>query len=80
MTQLFIRERQYLKAVTSKTLIWYKSSFKAFENALDSKQAVMQRIADLRERGVSPVSINSYLRCASMPTSCGFTRSTASRC
>src|SRR5262249_38696983 len=32
-------------------------------NALDSKQAVVQRIADLRERGVSPISINSYLRC-----------------
>jgi site-specific recombinase XerD len=63
MTEQFIRERQYLKAVTPKTLIWYNSSFKAFENALDSKQAVAQRIVHLRERGVSPISINSYLRC-----------------
>jgi site-specific recombinase XerD len=63
MTQDFIRERQYLKAVTPKTLIWYNCSFKAFENALDSKQAIVQRVAELCERGVSPVSINTYLRC-----------------
>jgi site-specific recombinase XerD len=63
LTNDFIRERQYLRAVTPKTLIWYGCSFKAFENALESKQAVQQRIVELRQRNVAPVSINSYLRC-----------------
>src|SRR5262249_36485770 len=63
MTADFIRERQYLKAVTQKTLIWYGCSFKAFENALEGKEAVQRRIIELRQRNVSPVSINSYVRC-----------------
>ena len=34
MTQDFIRERQYLKAVSrSHTVIWYGCSFNAFEGA-----------------------------------------------
>src|SRR5215831_8754567 len=63
MTQDFIRERQYLKAVSPKTLIWYGCSFKAFENALESKESVQRRIVELRQRNVSPITINSYLRC-----------------
>jgi integrase/recombinase XerD len=63
MTQDFIRERQYLKAVSPKTIIWYGCSFKAFEGALESKDAVRQRIVELRQRNVSPITINSYLRC-----------------
>jgi integrase/recombinase XerD len=63
MTQEFIRERQYLKAVSPKTIIWYGCSFKAFEGALESKEAVRQRIVELRQRNVSPITVNSYLRC-----------------
>jgi site-specific recombinase XerD len=63
MTREFMRERQYLKAVSPQTLAWYTCSFKAFENALDSKAAVVQRIVELRERGLSSISINTYLRC-----------------
>jgi integrase/recombinase XerD len=63
MTQDFIRERRYLKAVSPKTIIWYGCSFKAFERALESKEAVRQRIVELRQRNVSPITINSYLRC-----------------
>jgi hypothetical protein len=40
MTQEFLRERQYLKAVSPQTIIWYGCSFKAFEGALDSKEAI----------------------------------------
>jgi integrase/recombinase XerD len=63
MTQEFIRERQYLKAVSPHTLIWYGCSFKAFEGALDSKEAIRERIVHMRQRNVSPITINSYLRC-----------------
>jgi integrase/recombinase XerD len=63
MTQDFIRQRQYLKAVSPKTIIWYGCSFKAFDGALESKKAVRQRIVELRQRNVSPITINSYLRC-----------------
>jgi hypothetical protein len=63
MTQDFIRERQYLKAVSPKTIIWSACSFTAFDGALESKEAVRQRIVELRQREVSPITINSYLRC-----------------
>jgi integrase/recombinase XerD len=63
MTQDFIRERQYLKAVSPKTIIWYGCSFKALHGALESKESVRQRIVELRQRSVSPITINSYLRC-----------------
>src|SRR6266699_2828073 len=59
----FIRERQYLKGVSQKTLDWYAHSFKAFEGAIDDKAAVVGRIAALRQRGVSAISVNTYLRC-----------------
>ena len=63
MTDQFIKERMYLKGVSPKTLVWYKDSFKAFNGALDSKSAIIDRIAVLRNRGVKAVSINTWLRC-----------------
>jgi integrase/recombinase XerD len=63
MTDQFIRERTYLKGVSPHTLLWYRDSFKAFQGATDSKAAIVQRIGELMERGVKPVSINTYLRC-----------------
>ena len=62
-TERFIQERKYLKAVTPKTLAWYRNSFRAFEGALESAAAINARIVELRERGVKPVSINTWLRC-----------------
>jgi site-specific recombinase XerD len=59
----FIRERQYLKGVSVKTLDWYRHSFRAFEGAIENKEAIVSRIAELSQRGVSPVSVNTYLRC-----------------
>jgi integrase/recombinase XerD len=60
--QQFITERRYLKNVTPKTIIWYEQAFKSFAGAIDSREAIVQRIAELRERGVQAVSVNSWLR------------------
>ena len=62
MTEQFIQERRYLLGVSPRTIIWYQCSFKAFEGAMDTKEAVRQRILDLRQRGVSTIAISSYLR------------------
>ncbi len=59
----FIRERRYLKGVSEKTVDWYRHSFRAFEGAIYDKGAIVGRIEELREGGVSTVSINTYLRC-----------------
>ena len=61
--EAFIQGRKYLKAVSDKTLAWYKDSFRAFEGALDTEAQVKQRIVEIRQCGVKPVSVNSWLRC-----------------
>jgi site-specific recombinase XerD len=60
--QQFIIERRVLMNVTPASVAWYQQSFKRFERALDSKAAVIARVAELREAGLSPVSVNVYLR------------------
>jgi site-specific recombinase XerD len=59
----FIRERSILKNVSPKTIAWYRDSFRAFDGAIDSRSAVIERIGTLRTRGVSAISVNTYLRC-----------------
>jgi site-specific recombinase XerD len=59
----FITERQYLKNVTPRTISWYRQSFKAFDGAMESKAAMVGRITELRQRGVSAITVNTYLRC-----------------
>ena len=61
MTEQFIKERLYLKGVSPKTIAWYKSSFKAFP--VLNRPAIIDRITELRGRGVKAVSINTWLRC-----------------
>jgi len=61
-TTQFITERSYLKGVSQATIQWYNSSFKAFEGALDSKQAIIERIGALRKTN-SAISVNTYLHC-----------------
>src|ERR1035437_4363624 len=63
LVQQFISERKYLLNVTPKTIIWYGCGFKAFEGALDSLEAAKRRVGELRERGISSITVNSYLRC-----------------
>jgi len=41
---------KYLKAVTPKTLIWYKCSFAAFNGAIDSWEAINKKIVELKGR------------------------------
>ena len=63
----FLRERRYLKNVTPKTIVWYETAFKAFtrtvtvERPADLTKALLSDfVVRLRERGVSPVSCNTY--------------------
>jgi integrase/recombinase XerD len=62
MFEQFIQERVYLKGVSPKTVVSYSCAFKAFVGATETKPAMMQRIAELREKGISPISVNCYLR------------------
>jgi integrase/recombinase XerD len=63
LIESFIRERRYLKNVTPKTVAWYRDSFRAFDGAMDTRAGVLERVAKLRDRGVSATSVNTYLRC-----------------
>ncbi len=63
----FIKERQYLLNVSSKTVEAYRWAWRAFESVLKGKQdvnkaEVLQRIAALRSQGLSAVTVNTYLR------------------
>jgi integrase/recombinase XerD len=62
-TAKFIEERKYLKNVSEQTLDWYRYSFRAFEGSLSSEDEIKARIIELRQRGVKPISVNTYLRC-----------------
>lgn len=61
-TEQFIQERTYFKNVTPKTVEWYRSSFHAFDGAMDSRANIGERIGKLRNAGVSATSVNTYLR------------------
>ena len=54
MVGQFIQSRKYLKAVTPKTLAWYKCSFAAFDGAINSQEAIVARI-------VQPIQAGSAL-------------------
>jgi len=54
----FLRERLYLKNVTPKTLRYYQCAFRAWEkHGGEPKQWVI----NLRQAGLSPVSVNTYI-------------------
>jgi hypothetical protein len=60
----FIRERQYLLNVSEKTVQAYHWAWKAFEPALKgeatvSKADALVRVAELREGGLSAVTIRT---------------------
>lgn len=52
-----------MKNVTPKTLAWYEQSFRAFDGALADEASIKRRVVELRSRGISPVSVNTRLRC-----------------
>ena len=58
----FLQEKLYLQNVSPRTIILYESCFKAFAGAVDTPEVAKERVVALRERGVSPVTVNTYLR------------------
>jgi len=63
LQELFIQERRYLKNVSPATISWYEQSFRAFSQSWETKELLGQRIAELLQAGLLPISINTYLRC-----------------
>jgi integrase/recombinase XerD len=62
----FLTERRYLKNVTEATLIWYQVAWKNYQRSnppagLPSKASLQQLVIGLRQRGVKPVTINTYV-------------------
>jgi site-specific recombinase XerC len=70
----FLRERTYIQNVTAATREWYESAWKAFKRAhanppdraptaaLISKADLQQFVIHERERGIRPVTCNTWLR------------------
>lgn len=63
----FIRERQYLKDVSTNTVHAYRGAWKAFSPALSghtavSKADLIRRIAEMKDAGLCAVTINTYVR------------------
>lgn len=72
--QQFLRERRYLKNVTTKTIVWYETAWQAFQRSrtngssqepngpLINRSDLQQFVVHLRERGVKPVTCNTWLK------------------
>lgn len=72
--QQFLRERTYINNVTASTCEWYESAWKAFKasqasvsarpasSALITMADLQHFVVHLRERGVRPVSCNTWVR------------------
>lgn len=65
----FLRERRYLKNVTPKTVLWYETAFQALTRTVTvsgpkdlTKSLLQDFVVRLRERGLSPVSCNTYIK------------------
>jgi integrase/recombinase XerD len=59
----YTAELKYIRNVSPTTLDLYKYSFQAFKDALESRATVVARVAELRDKGMKPVTVNTYLRC-----------------
>jgi len=67
----YVDDRKYLKNVSPKTVAWYSDAWKAFGPHLEPVLAsgghpndgIRSAITAMLQRGVRPVSINSYLTC-----------------
>lgn len=70
LLQQFLRERRYLRNVSPETIEWYQTAWKSFGSAtsclLDPgslrRSHLEQFIFALRDRGVKPVTCNTWLR------------------
>lgn len=64
----FLKERAYLKNVTPRTLVWYRTAFKNYQAAagaidvlLPTKATMHEFVIALRDRGVRPVTCNTNI-------------------
>jgi hypothetical protein len=57
----FTTELKFVRNVSPMTLGLYGWTFKAFAGGLDTRTAVAQCVAELRDRSVKPITINTYL-------------------
>ena len=64
----FLKERTYLKNVTSATLRWYRIAFKSYRKAipddaapLPTRGTLQEFVIRLRDRGVQPITCNTYV-------------------
>jgi integrase/recombinase XerD len=66
----FVRERRYMKGVSSRTEDWYLQSWKAFSHVWEAyptvptiaKGVFASAIESMIRRGVSPITVNTYAR------------------
>jgi integrase/recombinase XerD len=65
----FVRDRRYLKGVSTRTEVWYWQSWNAYASVLKdrkpdelSKADFLNRIEAMRRQGVSAITINTYSR------------------
>jgi integrase/recombinase XerD len=58
----FIRERQYLHNVSTRTLEWYRESFRELNNPQPDQQALTLFVITMRERGLKATSCNNRIR------------------
>src|SRR5215469_6294153 len=65
----FCRERRYGSGVSRRTEVWYRESWAAFRGVLEgtavdaiTKETFTPAIESMMQRGVSPITINTYAR------------------
>ena len=64
----FLKERTYLQNVSDRTLVWYRVAFKNYQAlvptdaaTLPTKSTLQQFVVALRDRGIKPVTCNTYV-------------------
>jgi integrase/recombinase XerD len=58
----FIRERKYVHNVSPRTLEWYACAFRWLPHELPSADDLKEAVIHMREAGLKPTTVNSYLR------------------
>jgi integrase/recombinase XerD len=63
----FLAQRRYLRNVTPSTIEWYDTAFKALQRTHGAdpqltRNSLQAFVVDLRQRGVKPISCNTYIK------------------
>jgi site-specific recombinase XerD len=68
LIEQFLKERRFLKNVTEPTLVWYRVAFRNYRALIPASdaarlptKALQQFVVGLRERGIRPVTCNTYI-------------------